>query len=426
MIAASALVVAVAPGVGVGAAGAVAASSGAVSAFGDATPYSAPVGNQLNARIAGIASTPDHKGYWLVGADGGVFNYGDAGFYGSGVGSLPYPLGGIVGIAPTPDGRGYWMAGSVASPTSSATRRMKIPPAGLFPNAPMVGIAAVPQAVGYWLAGADGGVFGFGAAAFYGSMGGHPLNAQVVGIAATPDGGGYWLVAADGGVFSFGDAAFHGSMGGHPLNAPIVGIAPTPDGGGYWLVAADGGVFSFGDAAFHGSLGATPPSASTPVVGMATTVRRQRLLARDHRQEPSRTRPGALRRIRLQPTLQPVGSGAELHLARLRGRKRQPDRPHLVLVDGQRCLGQRRVHPQPLPARLRAGHLCHLRRQRLARLPGRDRRRRGVLHGPIHLRRPVGPGWVGDLHRTAGNQPRLSSALRARPREELLEETVHP
>ncbi len=79
-------------------------------AFGDATPQSAPPGNQLNARLTGIASTPDHSGYWLVGADGGVFNYGDAGFYGSGVGASPYPVGGIVGIAPTPDGRGYWMA----------------------------------------------------------------------------------------------------------------------------------------------------------------------------------------------------------------------------------------------------------------------------------------------------------------------------
>jgi hypothetical protein len=34
-------------------------------------------------RIVGIASTPDGKGYWLVGADGGVFTFGDAQFYGS-------------------------------------------------------------------------------------------------------------------------------------------------------------------------------------------------------------------------------------------------------------------------------------------------------------------------------------------------------
>ena len=40
-------------------------------------------GNTLNKPMVGIASTPDGKGYWLVAADGGVFSFGDAGFYGS-------------------------------------------------------------------------------------------------------------------------------------------------------------------------------------------------------------------------------------------------------------------------------------------------------------------------------------------------------
>ena len=30
-----------------------------------------------------MASTTDGGGYWLVAADGGIFNYGDARFYGS-------------------------------------------------------------------------------------------------------------------------------------------------------------------------------------------------------------------------------------------------------------------------------------------------------------------------------------------------------
>jgi len=30
-----------------------------------------------------MAATPDGKGYWLGASDGGVFNYGDAGFFGS-------------------------------------------------------------------------------------------------------------------------------------------------------------------------------------------------------------------------------------------------------------------------------------------------------------------------------------------------------
>ena len=33
--------------------------------------------------IVGIASTHDGRGYWLVGADGGYSNSGDAGYFGS-------------------------------------------------------------------------------------------------------------------------------------------------------------------------------------------------------------------------------------------------------------------------------------------------------------------------------------------------------
>jgi len=131
----------------------------------------------------GIASTPDAKGYWVVGTDGGVFAFGDAHFYGS--------MG------------------------------------GQHLNAPIVGIASTPDGGGYWLVASDGGIFAFGDADFYGSMGGQHLNAPMVGIAPSPDGSGYWTVASDGGVFSFGDAPFEGSMGGQRLNAPIVGMAST-------------------------------------------------------------------------------------------------------------------------------------------------------------------------------------------------------
>lgn len=37
----------------------------------------------VNAPIVGIAATPTGKGYWLVGADGGVFPFGDAVLYGT-------------------------------------------------------------------------------------------------------------------------------------------------------------------------------------------------------------------------------------------------------------------------------------------------------------------------------------------------------
>ena len=80
------------------------------------------------------------EGYWLVGADGGVFAFGDAAFYGS-----------------------------------EGGKRL---------NASIVGMAATPDGGGYWLVGADGGVFAFGDAAFYGSEGGKRLNASIVGMAA--------------------------------------------------------------------------------------------------------------------------------------------------------------------------------------------------------------------------------------------------
>ena len=99
-------------------------------------------------------------GYRFVASDGGVFDFGDAGFYGS--------------------------------------------TGGLQLNAPVVGMADTPSTNGYWLVASDGGIFSFGDARFFGSMGGRPLNKPIVGMAATSDGDGYWLVASDGGIFSFG------------------------------------------------------------------------------------------------------------------------------------------------------------------------------------------------------------------------------
>ena len=152
----------------------------------------------LSCSIVGLASGPSNAasdngprsatGYWLVASDGGVFTYGDAGFYGS--------------------------------------------PGGTTLNKPVVGMAVTPDGKGYWLVASDGGVFTYGDAGFYGSPGGAALNKPVVGMAVTPDGQGYWLVASDGGVFTYGDAGFYGSPGGAVLNKPVVGMAVTPDGQG--------------------------------------------------------------------------------------------------------------------------------------------------------------------------------------------------
>jgi hypothetical protein len=54
-----------------------------------------------------MAATPDGGGYWLLAADGGVFSYGDATFYGSEVGM--YDTSPAVSIVSTVDGGGYWI-----------------------------------------------------------------------------------------------------------------------------------------------------------------------------------------------------------------------------------------------------------------------------------------------------------------------------
>jgi len=80
--------------------------------------------------VVGLAATPDGKGYWEVASDGGIFSYGDAGFFGSRGGQ---PLA-----------------------------------------APMVGLAATPDGKGYWEVASDGGIFSYGDAAFAGSAAGLP------------------------------------------------------------------------------------------------------------------------------------------------------------------------------------------------------------------------------------------------------------
>jgi hypothetical protein len=82
-----------------------------------------------------VANTFDGRGYWLVTADGTVYERGSAPAYGS------------------------------------VTRRL---------NRPIVGMTLTPTGRGYWLVAADGGVFSFGDARFLGSTGSLRLNRPIV------------------------------------------------------------------------------------------------------------------------------------------------------------------------------------------------------------------------------------------------------
>jgi hypothetical protein len=227
------------------------AANGGVFAYGGAGFYGSAGDIHLNQPIVGMAATPDGGGYWLVAADGGIFAYGDATFYGSMGGKhLDEP---IVGMAATPDGKGYWLVASDGGIFSFGDAGFGGSMGGKHLNAPIVGMTSTPDGAGYWMVASDGGIFSFGNAQFAGSMGGKRLAKPIVGMGANPLGVGYWLVASDGGIFSFGDAPFAGSMGGVTLASPVTGMAVTPDGAGYWFTSQNGTVFAFGDANYFGS-----------------------------------------------------------------------------------------------------------------------------------------------------------------------------
>jgi hypothetical protein len=211
------------------------------------------------------AQTPEPAGYWLVGGDGSVYNFGAAGDLGSLRGTrLSRP---VVGMAPTPSRAGYWLVASDGGIFSFGDAKFFGSTGDIKLNQPIVGMAATPSGKGYWFVAADGGIFSFGDARFFGSTGNIKLNKPIVGMAPTPSGKGYWFVASDGGIFSFGDAGFFGSTGAMKLTQPIVGMASSPTGQGYWFVSADGGIFNFGDASFQGAAAGKPLPA--PVVVMA-------------------------------------------------------------------------------------------------------------------------------------------------------------
>jgi hypothetical protein len=243
------------------------ASDGGIFDFGDASFWGSTGSITLNKPVVGMASTPSTNGYWLVASDGGLFSYGDARFFGS-MGGHPLNQP-IVGMAGTPDGGGYWEVASDGGIFSFGNARFFGSTGGTHLNRPIVGMAGTPDGAGYWLVASDGGIFAYGDAQFYGSTGAIALNSPIVGMAPGPSGAGYWLVAADGGIFAYGSAQFYGSAGSIRLNRPVVGMAATPDDAGYWLVASDGGIFTYGDAPFFGSTGGI--TLNKPIVGMSSS-----------------------------------------------------------------------------------------------------------------------------------------------------------
>jgi hypothetical protein len=220
-------------------------------------------GNDYLGAAGGAQSFPvtaAPRGYWLVGSDGGIFNFGAAGFFGS-TGSLQLQRP-VVGIVPTKSRQGYWLDASDGGIFSFGDAGFfgSIPGLGYHPagsglpnslNAPIVGMVPSSTGQGYFMVASDGGVFAFGDAKFAGSCPGiGGCSGSAVAVMPDHSGNGYWLVTSTGAIYAFGDAPYFG--GPPPEPVAVVDAVPTPDGQGYWLLYANGAVYPYGDAVNDG------------------------------------------------------------------------------------------------------------------------------------------------------------------------------
>jgi hypothetical protein len=138
-----------------------------------------------------MAATSDGKGYWLVAADGGIFTFGDAGYFGS------------------------WAADDLPDP--------------------VVGLVVGPGGQGYTVATADGVVLALGDAQAYGGLTLNPDATPVSDIIGNGAGTGYWLLDPEAWTYSFRSATTEPTL---PDSSAIVAAAasqiePDPDTGSF-------------------------------------------------------------------------------------------------------------------------------------------------------------------------------------------------
>jgi hypothetical protein len=226
------------------------AADGGVFDFGGQQFYGSTGGTVLNKPVVAGVNTCSNAGYWFVASDGGVFSYGDARYYGSlGGQTLKAP---VVGMAATPTGAGYYLVLANGDVRIFGDARSFGNASSIHLNQPIVGMAVTPSGLGYWLVAGDGGIFSYGDAVthFYGSTGNIHLVSPIIGMYAAVDGLGYYMYAADGGMFTFQAPTHHepffGSAGGAVRANPIVGARLALNGQGYWFADSAGVVYNFG------------------------------------------------------------------------------------------------------------------------------------------------------------------------------------
>jgi hypothetical protein len=232
-------------------------SDGGIFTFGSAQFYGSTGALTLQRPVVGITPTIDGGGYWLVASDGGIFSFGDTAFYGSipGIGIAPADSDNprrlnapIVGVVPSSDDGGYFMVGADGGVFAFGDAKF----AGSCPGiggCSGAAVAVMPDASGngYWVVTATGHVYAFGDATNFGAPG--QQSVPVTSAVRTPDGKGYWILFSNGAVAAYGDAGSLGSpLGGiSPIN-PTNAIFATSSGAGYWVSTANGTVYAYGDA----------------------------------------------------------------------------------------------------------------------------------------------------------------------------------
>jgi hypothetical protein len=242
-------------------------SGGGVFTFGSAQFYGSTGSLELQRPVVGITATSNDGGYWLLASDGGLFGFGDAGFYGSipGLGLAPAGTTAskrlnapIVGMVPSADGQGYFMVGADGGVFAFGDARYEgsCPGIGGCVGTP---VAVLPDASGngYWVVTTTGSVYSFGDANSYGAPGTLGFD-PVTSAMRTPDGNGYYILKADGDLYAYGDATWLGD----PTNRMDEATAIFATSGGYWVATASGAVFAFGAAPYDGGMNGTKLSGS--------------------------------------------------------------------------------------------------------------------------------------------------------------------
>lgn len=240
-------------------------SDGGIFTFGSAQFYGSTGSLVLQRPVVGIVPTADRGGYWLDASDGGVFSFGDTQFYGSipGLGIRPAGSGGrslnapIVGMVPSVDDRGYFMVGADGGVFAFGDAKYEGSCPGIG-GCVGAAVAVMPDAsgLGYWLVTSLGAVYTFGDAKYLGAPGN--TGSAVTSAVGTPDGNGYWTLDAAGHVHAYGDAKNLGNDNNvNPPSDSATAIFTDIAGDGYGVSDQFGGVAVFGGVPKDGGMDGT-------------------------------------------------------------------------------------------------------------------------------------------------------------------------